>query len=299
MKITAIVVINDYPKHVEESIDSVITHVDELIIGDINMKYKIPNKYSEKNIKVIKLDESIPYADLIKEDLKEKANGEYIFYFDPDEVIPGSTWKILEKKSKSYDYFLIPRKNIIFNKWIKNSRWWPDYQIRFFKKNKVIWPKKLHPKPKVNGKEYKIEAKEKLAIIHYNYENLSQYFEKALRYSKSEAEQIIKQGEDLSLSNTIVKALSEFVSRFYAAEGYKDGMHGFVLAFLQMFYYFFVYFFYWEKKSYIEVNSDRLNKDIYLFFKDGLRNVTYWLINKKLVKKYQSIKLKFLNRLLK
>ena len=40
-----------------------------------NIKRKGQNEKLVLLDKVIKLDESIPYADLIKEDLKEKANG--------------------------------------------------------------------------------------------------------------------------------------------------------------------------------------------------------------------------------
>ena len=248
---------------------------------------------------MINLPSDTPFADLIKEDLKKQAKGEYILYLDPDEIFPSTSLRTSPPNSlktellKQYDYFLFPRKNIIFGKWIEHSRWWPDYQIRLFKKNSVLWTKKLHPVPQIKGKEYKFPPEEKNAILHYNYDNLDQYLEKAIRYAKSESANL----QDYSLTKAIKSSITEFISRFFAAEGYKDGLHGFVLAVLQMFYYFLVFFYYWEKKKYFSEKQETLIENSKDFFRNGFRESIYWLVQKNLLSPLQKIKLKIIRKI--
>ena len=81
------------------------------------------------------------------------------------------------------------------------------------------------------------------------------------------------------------KSLNEFISRYFAAQGYKDGVQGFILAVLQLFYYFLVYFYYLEMKKF---KTDE-KVDETEFFKTGLKEVLHWKKNKtikeRLIKK--------------
>jgi len=297
--VSAIIVVKNNPRHLFESLDSIKNIVSEIIIGDIDIGNDYRKKLLEnKKIRIVKLHSNTPFADLVKEDLKEQAKGEYILYLDPDEIFPTALISYLLSIINKYDYFLFPRKNIIFGKWIEHSRWWPDYQFRLFKKNSVIWPKVLHPIPKGKGKEFRFEASEENSILHYNYDNLDQFIEKATRYAKSEAESFVQKKENYTLRQSLQKSLSEFIGRFFSSEGYKDGIHGFVLSVLQMFYYFLVYFYYWEKKKYLNIEKDI--PQTYQTFANNLHLETnFWLIKKNLVSASGKIKLKIQNKILK
>ena len=294
---TAIIVIKDNPPYLKKTLASIDGFVEEIIIGTINCETALQNQLEKNNkIKLFPLDPSIPFADIIKEDLKKKAKGKYILYVDPDEIFSKKIFDLLKKNIDKYDYFMIPRKNIIFGKWIQHSRWWPDYQLRFFKKDSVVWPKEIHPIPKTKGHGFTLPAKEELAINHYNYNNLDQYFEKSFRYSKTEARKAVLENKVITLGETLKKSLNEFVSRYFAGEGYKDGAHGLILAILQMFYYFMVFIFYWEEKKYFDVNNEEIFKETQTFFVSGLKETNYWLVNKKLINKKNNIKSKLLNK---
>ncbi|OGK15493.1 hypothetical protein A2774_04330 [Candidatus Roizmanbacteria bacterium RIFCSPHIGHO2_01_FULL_39_12c] len=299
MKITAIIVVKNNPPRLFESLESIKALVSEIIIGniDIGNDYK-KRLLNDKKIKLIDLPSDTPFADLVKEDLKKRAKGDYILYLDPDEIFPKEIISYLQTLIEKHDYIFFPRKNIIFGKWIQQSRWWPDYQLRLFKKNSVIWPKELHPVPKVKGKEFKFEAKETNALLHYNYDNLDQYLEKAIRYAKSEAKLAIAKKEKFTLASTFQKSITEFISRFFALEGYKDGMHGLVLSILQMFYYFLAYFYFWEMKKYAETEKNT-PKEFQTFTKNLHFETSFWLVNKNLVPAGEKMRLKIQNKLLK
>lgn len=284
-KITGIIVVKNNPQYLFKTINSIQDIVEKIIIIDIGINDQLIKKLENyKKIKIVKIKEEVPYVELIREKTKKFADTEYILFIDPDEEITPLLKKTIKNNYKNYDYIKIPRKNIIFGKWIKYSRWWPDYQIRLFKKEKIFWPKILHGQPKTNGKCFEVEAKEEYAIIHYNYKNLDEYLEKARRYAKAEAQELIVKKINFSFTDAIKKSLNEFISRYFAFEGYKDGLQGFILSFLQMFYYFLVYFYYLEINNF--KNNDQIKPEI--FFKQGLKESIYWKKNKSLKEKILS-----------
>lgn len=152
-------------------------------------------------------------------------------------------------------------------------------------KNKVKWPKIIHRQPKVSGHGFEVEAKEEFALVHHNYRDIDEFLSKAKRYAKYEAQEFVDEKKEYGFSITIKRSLNEFISRYFAAKGYKDGKQGFVLAMLQMIYYFFVYFYYLEMKKFkTEEKIDEAD-----FFKNGLKEVLSWkpktTLKEKLIKK--------------
>ncbi|MCX7955571.1 MAG: glycosyltransferase family 2 protein [Patescibacteria group bacterium] len=280
--LSAIIVVKDNPKTLEKTIKSIYDLVKEIIIVDIGIDSLLTKKLEKnKKIKIIKIEKDIPYVELIREETKKYAKTDYVLFLDPDEEISENLKKTIQENYQKYDFIKIPRKNIIFGKWIAHSRWWPDYQIRVFKKDKVVWSKILHNQPAFHGKGLTISPQENLAIIHYNYQNIDQYFQKFIRYAKSEAKYLLENKKPLTFQETVKKSISEFFSRYFAFQGYKDGIYGFILAFLQMIYYFFVYFYYLEEKKF-EAN-EKIAPDI--FFIEGTKNSFFWKNKKSLKEK--------------
>lgn len=292
--ISATLAVKNNPIHIMQSIASIESFVDEILIADIGMDTLLKeNLLKKEKVKIISIPQEVPYVELIREELIQKTNSQYILIIDPDEVFPRGLIELLKTHYAHYDYFKIPRKNMLFGKWIQHSRWWPDYQIRFFKKEMVNWPKTIHAQPDTKGNGYTVEPKEEYAIFHHNYENLDEYFSKAVRYAKSEAITHAKNNESITFSGTVKKSIREFISRFFAYQGYRDGARGFVLAFLQMVYYVLVYFYYLEEKKF-ETGEDLL-KESSQFFKKGYKESLFW---RQKEKKGTSLKEKLLEKLL-
>jgi len=157
-----------------------------------------------------------------------KATREWILLLDADEEVP----KKLADKLKEIavkptaDYYRIPRKNIIFGSWLKHSRFWPDYNIRFFKKGCVSWNEVIHSVPTTQGNGADLADKEETAILHYNYNSIGQYLDRMNRYTGIQAELLIREKHKFLWKDLIEKPTQEFVSRYFAGEGYKDGLHG-------------------------------------------------------------------------
>jgi len=284
--ISTIIVVKDSPPYLFKTVNSVNDISKEIIIVDIGISKDIVNKLQKyKNVKIVNIKEDVPYVELIREKTKKFASCEYILLLDPDEIVQPKLKGIIKDNLEKYDYFKIPRKNIIFNRWIRYSRWWPDYQVRLFKKSQVTWPKIIHRQPKAEGKHFDIPPLEEFSLLHYNYKNLDEYFSKALRYAKNEALDFFNNDKILTFKETTRRAINEFISRYFAAFGYKDGIQGFILACFQMFYYFLVYFYYLELKKF--KTEEKINEGE--FFRLGLKETLYWkkskTIKERLIKK--------------
>lgn len=290
--ISVIIVAKDKPQHILDSIDSVQKLADEIIIGNLGIDQVLLKKLeSNSKIKIININKSVPYVELIREEMKSYAKNDFVLFLDPDEQLTLSLADDLIRLYKKYDFISIPRKNVIFGKWIQHSRWWPDYQTRLFKKSSVIWQKKIHSQPILKGKGFKIFPDEKKAIIHYNYESISEYIEKMNRYAKSQAEEMISKNNNLTLTESLKISISEFVGRYFAGQGYKDGMHGLMLSFLQMFYPLLVYMYSWEHNKFVD-KENNLESLPHEFFKQGALESTHWMLKKKIYKNTNFVILK-------
>jgi glycosyltransferase involved in cell wall biosynthesis len=206
-----------------------------------------------------------------------KAAHDWILILDPDEEISDSlVSKLKEIADKSLsDFVEIPRKNIIFGKWVNGSMWWPDYNIRFFKKGKVSWEGiNIHRPPKTEGQSLKLEAEEDLAIVHHHYVSISQFISRLDRYTNIQAHELSNSGYKFHWQDLITKPLSEFLGRYFANKGYKDGLHGLVLSLLQAFSFLIMYLKVWEIEKFTEHTISL--KDVKALGKKGGKEIDYW-----------------------
>lgn len=229
------------------AMESVKEIADEVILIDCTSSESLSSLAKEYGAKIYK-HERVAYVEMVRNFGISKATGEWIFIIDPDEEVSESLQRVISGlvEKEEDDYYRIPRKNIIFGKWIKHSRWWPDYNIRLFKKGKVVWNEIIHTVPTTVGKGTDLEAKEENSLVHYHYETVEQYIERMNRYTSAMAKNLVEGGYNFDWTDLIHKPANEFWSRYFQGEGYKDGLHGFILAFLQAFGEFVVYLKIWS-----------------------------------------------------
>lgn len=205
-----------------------------------------------------------------------KTTGDWIFILDADEEVPATLRKKIQQiiKEPDADYYAVPRKNIVFGKWLKHSRWWPDYNLRLFKKGHVEWGDEIHSVPLTSGIGADIESKIDFAIIHHHYITVDQYLERLNRYTSIQAKELKKKGRKPDWRNFIKKPMAEFLSRYFAGKGYKDGFHGLALASMQSFSELVVEVKLWELYKFAERDINLLEVNAEL--KEAQRELSYW-----------------------
>lgn len=247
----------------------------EIVIVDMTEGGKISDLAKKFEAKVYP-HERVSYVEAARNFGISKAKGEWIFILDPDEEIPSTLAARLVKLANNtdMDYFRIPRKNIIFGKWIKHARWWPDYNIRFFKKGSVSWNEIVHAVPMTQGKGIEINEKEEFAIIHHHYDSLEQYLERMNRYTSAHAKVLVKEGSKFSWKALLGKPANEFLSRYFFGEGYKDGIHGLALSLLQAFSEVVVQLKIWQSEKFAESTPNV--KDVIEAMRNSEKEFHFW-----------------------
>ena len=184
-----------------------------------------------------------------------KATGPWVLLLDADEEVSTSLSSLIQKKIKDgKDYYRLPRKNIIFGQWIKNTHWWPDYVYRLFKKGSITWQNTVHSIPFTKGEGGDFPATEEAAIVHHHYDSISQYVDRLNRYTDYQADSLQKSGHMFTWSDLLAKPFAEFLRQFFARAGYKDGLHGLALAGLQAFSELVLYLKVWQLEDFEKQN---------------------------------------------
>ena len=119
-----------------------------------------------------------------------------------------------------------------------------------------------------------MEASEKLAIVHYHYQSISQFLERMLRYTKVQAEELKADGYKFNWQDLIKKPFNEFLGRFFANKGFEDGLHGFALALLQAFSFMEVYLRLWEMEGFTSYDLDLT--EVKQMAKQSGSDLSYW-----------------------
>ena len=185
-----------------------------------------------------------------------KATGDWILNLDDDEEIPPDLARVIRSlvdtaPSDVAGYWL-PRKNIIFGKWIRTGLWWPDRQLRLFRRGAGRFPEKhVHEYLEVAGKTETVSE----PFVHYNYDSVAQYLTKMESiYIESELKKYEASGYRVDWKDAIRFPLSDFVKIYFAESGYKDGLHGLVLSMLQAFYSFLIFVKLWERDHFSDID---------------------------------------------
>ncbi len=227
---------------------------DEIIIVDMHSTDDT-KKVAQKYDAVMYDHEPLSYVEPARNFGISKATGDWILVMDPDEEISASLASKIKEivlSESAVDYYALPRKNIIFGKWIEHSRWWPDYTIRLFKKGHVSWDEAIHSVPVTQGKGLDLPDSEAHAIIHHSYASIEDYIARLNRYTGVQSAALSEHAYTFVWRDLVTKPVSEFISRYFAGEGYKDGVHGLTLAGLQAFSEFIVYSKVWQLEKFPE-----------------------------------------------
>lgn len=248
--ISAVVQTFNEEQNIEACLQS-LAWADEIIVCDSNSKdrtVEICKKFTDK----IFIQECRGFVEQNRNFAISKAESEWVFVVDADERIPAElAQKIREAigKDPDADVLLLPRKNYIFGKLIEHAGWGDDYPIRLFRRGKVHWSPQIHTIPQVNGNIAKMDVGESLAIVHYNYKDISQFLEKMNRYTDGEAERYLAQNQGFVFDpSSLFKGMMEqFFYRYITKEGFKDGDYGLILSLLMSFYCLLTYAKLWER----------------------------------------------------
>jgi hypothetical protein len=152
--------------------------------------------------------------------------------------------------------------------------WWPDYQLRLFRRGKgAFLQNQVHRALSIEGKTEKLEN----PMIHINYTSVSQFVAKLNNYTDIEAENMIKKDYGFNFLDALRFPVDDFLKTFFMQKGYRDGLHGLVLGLLQAFYMEVVFAKLWERHNFRQVEEKDMLSDLKKEIISTGRKIKYWI----------------------
>lgn len=179
------------------------------------------------------------------------AKGDWILFLDADEEVTPELAEEIQAVLASgteYSAFEMPFRPKAFGKWIEHGGWTPDIHMRLLRRDGyTVDHAEVHGGFGTTGRCGRMKG----AVLHYTYDHLFAYVSKMNEYTSLEVSNRLRSrpGAEARWYNMFLSPLSHFLRMFFSKKGYRDGMHGFVLAMLDAVYAFLLYAKLWEYRD--------------------------------------------------
>jgi len=259
-----------------------VEFADEVIVVDQHSTDRTLEIASHHNAKVFLFDDLGRVEPEARNFALRQTTQAWVLVVDADEVVPPTLaeeiTRLLNRSTPEVGGYLIPRRNLIFGDWIKHSGWWPDYQLRLFRREGARWERGVHAQAHVVGLVKKLPPNPTLALVHHNYQTVSDFVQRMDRYSEIKVKELgpRKETKELVSSKLLDNFFDEWFRRLFVGRAYLDGGRGVALSFLQSTYELLVELKRWEAGGFYETNKNHarlVNQKLFRFKKD----LSYWL----------------------
>lgn len=233
---------------IEDCLKSV-SWADEIIVVDSfsnDGSIEIAKRYATKIIQ-----HEYIFSALQKNWAIPQAKNEWVFILDTDERISKGLrteiFDTLRTNSSEIVGYRIPRINYFLGKPIMHGGYYPDYQIRLFRRDFGRYDlRKVHAHVNLQGECGTLKS----PIIHYAHQSIDQSLKNLLILMTSwEAEEREIKTKNKGLWFQIVfRPIGAFFLRYIKEGGWKDGYRGLVLSYIWSMYVAVTYMKIWEKR---------------------------------------------------
>lgn len=231
------VVMNTYnaEKHLQQVLDS-LKRFDEIVVCDMESTDSTVEIARNNGCKVVTFPKgNNNICEPARDFAIHSAANDWVFVVDADEIVPDALRDYLYERIGNPGFssaLTVPRINKFLGKPATAS---PDYQLRFFLKDKTTWPPTIHSRPSVNGKIENIPANRKdLYMVHLDDLSIKSRVDKMNVYSEYE---VVKRAHK---KYGVVKMLFRpgwfFIRSLIFGKGFLDGKRGLVRDYMASLY---------------------------------------------------------------
>ena len=177
-----------------------------------------------------------------------RATGKWILSLDADEQVePALRDEILAAIAApdACAGYRLARRNIMWGRWIRHGRLYPDWQLRLFRRDRGRFVERaVHESVTVDGPVGRLVT----PLLHHSYRGVSDFLRRADRYSTLAADEWARAGRPFRPAQLLLAPLGRFLSMYVLHRGFLDGSRGFLLAGLYAYYVFVRSAKIWEKR---------------------------------------------------
>lgn len=170
------------------------------------------------------------------------ATKDWVFLLDADERVPPELKEEVQDAlahfGSRYTAFLVPRLVYYLGRWWWRGGWYPDYDIRLFRRDRATWGgKDPHEKILVDGEVRRLKS----PLHHFSYRDVSDHLNRINRFTSISARELRAVGKRWSWGDTLGRPAVRFVHSYLWKRGFFEGFPGFFIAVTAAFYVYLRY----------------------------------------------------------
>ena len=251
MKISATIITCNEEENIREACES-LAWADEIIVVDSGSTDRTIEIAESLGARVIRRQWA-GFSDQ-KQFAAEQAVHDWIFSLDADERVSEELKagiSDLRKNSNKEvaDGYRVARRSYYQGRWIRGGGWYPDWQLRLYKKARGHWgPRLIHESVKMDS-DARV-GKLPGDILH-NTSKDSAYHHRMIgeRYAPLAAQQMLEDGRRTTPLKIAAAAPTAFISSYILKGGFRDGLAGLSIASFAAHHAFLKHLMLWEKQQ--------------------------------------------------
>ncbi|HLO27252.1 MAG TPA: glycosyltransferase family 2 protein [Geobacteraceae bacterium] len=229
-RITAVVRTFNEEQNIRDCLES-LSWADELVVVDscsTDRTVEIAREFTDRVI-------IRPWAGHIAQSqfATDQAANLWVLHVDADErVTPELRDEILslDLENAPHDAYDMPRWHFFMQRWINHSGWYPDRNIRLYRKDRCWWGGYApHDKIQVPGSLGSLKGD----LLHYIYRDMAHFAATKNSYSSLTAIDHNRSGRRATFLHFTVRPLYTFLHRYLIRLGFLDGLPGFVISVME------------------------------------------------------------------
>ncbi len=231
--LSVVLIVKNEAENVKKCLDKIKDIADEVIVLDSGSTDETVNICKTYGAKVFNNDDW-PGFGKQRQIAQSYATKDWVFMLDADEHFTEQSRKEIRgivENNEQNTVWQIPRLSKVFGRFIKHSGWYPDYVIRLYAREKVVYNDSLVHEKLAVPTEIKIKNL-KHHLLHYTYKDVVDYLVKSAGYAEAWATQRAQQGKKTSITNALMHGVACFIKMYLIRLGFLDGKQGFILALL-------------------------------------------------------------------
>ena len=248
MKITAAIITFNEAENIRDACESV-AWADEIVVVDSQSTDTTRDIAAACGARVI--NRPWPGFAMQKQFATDEAANEWVLSLDADERVSPELKTSIQKLSgqnaeQLAGGYLIPRRSFYMGRWIRGGGWYPDRQLRLFKKSQARWEgPHIHESVKMNpGARVAVLSGD---LLHYPARDAAYHHQMiGERYAPLGARQMFDAGRRTSAVRIATAAPAAFLRGYVLKGGFRDGLAGLSIASFAAHHAFLKHLMLWE-----------------------------------------------------
>ncbi len=172
-----------------------------------------------------------------------------------DELISIATSDALGQVANNGYY--LNRVVFFLNRWWRKGGWYPEYRLRFCRRAATTWGgEDPHEKAFVTDSTARCKGE----LFHYSFSDLTDYARRLNILASNAAVTMQRKGVRATVFDIITRPVSRFIKFYLIKLGFREGVAGLVVAFIEAYGVLLKYAKVWEAQSCSAANQDTVSQ---------------------------------------